>query len=371
MNALRLVPVLLLCGVACRNISQEPPVAGNPDATGAAVVYLPQVPADFLAKQALTGVDRLELIISGRGMDSISRAWQLGSIPTEPVTITGIPVGTRLFAGRLVNRGEVVTHQGQVSCTVNAGETVNVTLRLAAVTGSARVCIEVEGLPSSCDTDSVSSQGLVAYYPFSGSARDASGMGNHGVVNGAVLTADRHGAANSAYAFVRSAYIEVAHSASLDCEQAVSVTAWAKSRMAGDAYTADGVVAQKGTAAEEAYGLSYHTGTQSIIGIYRNHWAYGGPNGAYDIDGGTHSYATLDTSWHFYAMTFDGDTLRLYRDGRQVDRIVALAGNLTDLPLRIGAQSKSLERFWQGAIDEVRVYNRGLSAAEVARLYQQ
>ena len=43
--------------------------------------------------------------------------------------------------------------------------------------------------------------GLVAYYPFNGNAVDESGNGLNGVVNNAVLTADRFGRANSAYSF--------------------------------------------------------------------------------------------------------------------------------------------------------------------------
>jgi hypothetical protein len=42
---------------------------------------------------------------------------------------------------------------------------------------------------------------LVACYPFSGNANDLSGNGYNGVVNGAVLTADRFGNPNSAYYF--------------------------------------------------------------------------------------------------------------------------------------------------------------------------
>src|SRR5271170_1089907 len=43
--------------------------------------------------------------------------------------------------------------------------------------------------------------GLVAYYPFSGNANDASGNGNNGTVYGASLTTDRLGNSNSAYSF--------------------------------------------------------------------------------------------------------------------------------------------------------------------------
>jgi len=51
--------------------------------------------------------------------------------------------------------------------------------------------------------------GLVAYYPFDSNANDLSGNGNHGTVNGAVLTSDRLGNANSAYHFNTSGYIAV------------------------------------------------------------------------------------------------------------------------------------------------------------------
>jgi len=51
--------------------------------------------------------------------------------------------------------------------------------------------------------------GLVAYYPFRGNANDESGRGNHGVVHGATLTADRLGNPNRAYEFNgTSDYIE-------------------------------------------------------------------------------------------------------------------------------------------------------------------
>jgi len=43
--------------------------------------------------------------------------------------------------------------------------------------------------------------GLIAYYPFNGNANDESGNGNDGTVNGATLTTDRFGNANSAYSF--------------------------------------------------------------------------------------------------------------------------------------------------------------------------
>ena len=44
-------------------------------------------------------------------------------------------------------------------------------------------------------------QGLVAYYPFNGNAKDESGNGHDGDVKGATLANDRNGNSNSAYYF--------------------------------------------------------------------------------------------------------------------------------------------------------------------------
>lgn len=67
----------------------------------------------------------------------------------------------------------------------------------------AQVCAKTD-LPASIQN------GLIAFYPFCGNANDVSGNGFNGTVNGATLTTDRFGTANSAYAFNGSnAFISV------------------------------------------------------------------------------------------------------------------------------------------------------------------
>jgi hypothetical protein len=58
----------------------------------------------------------------------------------------------------------------------------------------AQICSKSE-LPSAIQN------GLIAFYPFCGNANDVSGNGFNGTVNGATLTTNRFGTANSAYAF--------------------------------------------------------------------------------------------------------------------------------------------------------------------------
>jgi hypothetical protein len=70
-------------------------------------------------------------------------------------------------------------------------------------------------------------------------------------------------------------------------------------------------------------------------------------------------------TWSHVAGTYDGTTLRLYVNGTQVTS-KAVTGSIVSStgPLRIGGNSIWGEYF-RGRIDEVRIYNRALSAPEI------
>jgi hypothetical protein len=70
-------------------------------------------------------------------------------------------------------------------------------------------------------------------------------------------------------------------------------------------------------------------------------------------------------SWTHLASTYDGANIRLYVNGTQV-AIVARTGSIaaSTLPVWIGGNNPYGEYF-NGVIDEVRIYNRALSVAEI------
>jgi large repetitive protein len=80
----------------------------------------------------------------------------------------------------------------------------------------------------------------------------------------------------------------------------------------------------------------------------------------------------IDGTWIHAAVTYDGATMRLYINGVQessLDTNIAIVAN--DEPLSLGAQRTSggsASRFFQGTLDDVRVYNRALSVAEIQAL---
>lgn len=75
--------------------------------------------------------------------------------------------------------------------------------------------------------------------------------------------------------------------------------------------------------------------------------------------------------WRHAALTYDGMTLRLYLDGLEVGS-TPLSGAVDmdpAVPVAVGNQPPGAgERFFDGLLDDVRILQRGLSAAEIATI---
>lgn len=207
-------------------------------------------------------------------------------------------------------------------------------------------------------------KGLVAYYPFNGNAHDASGNGHHGTVHGATLVPDRLGNPRSAYLFNGiSNYIQVATSNRLNFGSSVDFTmaAWIKVK---------------------ASQLSYPTiiGKRNPPGTANNGYVFFLSEGRLMVqlnDGSPQNYNSnsselRDNKWHHVAVSGDRDGfLTFYVDGIQVGQV-----NISDIKnidsrsnLFIGWEpANSAHTYFNGVIDEVRIYNRVLSKAEIEQL---
>jgi hypothetical protein len=199
--------------------------------------------------------------------------------------------------------------------------------------------------------------GLVAAYGFEeasgGSVVDASANGNTGSIAGATRTASgRFGRALSFDGVDDS--VTIADAAVLDLSTGMTLEAWVNPRALSGWRT----VLMKESGDGLAYGLYAHDNAPRPAGYVRV--AGSGADAA--ASGST--ALPLDT-WTHLAATFDGTHVRLYVNGALVATQPA-AGRLlvTAQPLRIGSNLVWGEYF-NGRVDEIRVYNRALSAAEI------
>jgi chitodextrinase len=198
--------------------------------------------------------------------------------------------------------------------------------------------------------------GLVGAYSFdagSGSVlADLSGNGNNGSISGATWTsAGRNGGALTFDG--TNDVVTVPDSASLDLS-GMTLEAWVRPTATGAWRT----IATKEEPANQVYGLFSSTDTGRPAGIYSI-----GSKRSQDIVRGPSALAL--SSWTHLATTYDGSNARLYVNGSQV-ATMPLAGQVrqSTQPLRIGGNTVWGEWF-RGQIDDLRIYNRALSASEL------
>jgi hypothetical protein len=213
--------------------------------------------------------------------------------------------------------------------------------------------------------------GLIAYYPFDGDTMDHSGNGNDCTVmgTGATQTTDRHGNANAAFKFENNTYLDCGTGSSLDIAANLTISLWVNP----DPVSLTGINRTiVGTA-------SY------LLGIENQNLAASGPCNLtggpfFDVNNGSTgpflcSPITITSStWHqFVGVYVAGSLAVLYLDGIEV----AQAQNQL-VPTSIFANSEHLQigpnvgtnyaAYFAGSLDEIRIYNRALSAAEITEL---
>lgn len=202
---------------------------------------------------------------------------------------------------------------------------------------------------------------LLAWWPFNGNATDESGNGNHGVLNGVLPAEDRFGEVNAAFAFNGSSNIEIDNAfIAAFGTGSFTVSAW------------------------------FRTSSPSVANIVRYDDCYTGAtwgarigvNGFVegleaDASRNAHLVDTdtpfNDNNWHSLIYLRDTGSMsdRLYVDGVLRDEFFFGDVYLIDWngnPLMIGSCGVWAE-FFNGAIDDVALWNRALNACEIESLW--
>jgi len=202
----------------------------------------------------------------------------------------------------------------------------------------------------------------------SGTIVDTSGQGNSGTYNGASYS--QTGKLNTALGFDgRDDYIDYGNHESLDMGTGNwTVEAWIKTTQSNK-----GTIFAKG--GDNAGGIRY---TLAIGEISAGNITLTTDDNVNKRQA-TGSILYNDNNWHHIVGLRDGNTLRVYVDGNPdgtqtlpsgydlsgTSQRAAYSGAIAD------ASTGALEKYFNGAIDEVAIYNRALSPAEVTDHYRR
>ena len=199
--------------------------------------------------------------------------------------------------------------------------------------------------------------GLVAAYSFNegqgNSAADVSGNGLSGAVSNAAWVPGKFGNALQ-FSGAANSLVTIPSTPLLQFSSAFTLSAWINP---SNQTTAESAVIAKEISGDLPYVL-YATGSGGL-----------GPN-AFTLIGGVYTNAAASPipvgTWTHVAATYNGSALSVYVNG-VLAGTTPVSGNLTtgNGALRIGNDSIFSNEGYIGLIDEVRVYNRALSAAEI------
>ena len=210
------------------------------------------------------------------------------------------------------------------------------------------------------------SQGLAAYYPFTGNANDISGNNNNPSFNNATLTADRFGNPNSAYHFDGvDNYMQIPNSPSLNFGTSMSICVWVRVTgfYTGTCYN-DMLVGK--------LIADYQTGNYSLrFSDYDNGCLAAASTTdetfSAEPDGVHNSVIVQPNQWYSVVSTSDGTTSKVYVNCQLVSSTPITAttySNTNDLFL--GRLDDPTFPYWlNGDLDEVRLYNRAINQDEV------
>lgn len=196
----------------------------------------------------------------------------------------------------------------------------------------------------------------VSYWTLDESSGDAidSWGSNDGTVTGA--TQGVTGVRGTAYSF-DGTDDEVTASGpetTIEGTSSVTLTAWANA-----------TVLPTGT---EDQNQMVNAGDGAFLVADGDEWAYGVQTDSYYSIRFTDRFET--GTWVFHALTYDGTTLRAYQNAELQDAL-SVSGNISheNSTTAIGASHIS-DRFWDGSVDDVRIYNEALDAAELHDVYR-
>lgn len=222
--------------------------------------------------------------------------------------------------------------------------------------------------------------GLVASYNFNGTAQDSSGKRHHGTLHNVTLTSNRFSNGSSAYSFNGTdAYIEIPdhRDFSVSTTRQLSISVWMRPgslNFLNDEGTGYVHWMGKGEADQDEWTFRMYSsdntaGRQNRTSFYLFNLEGGEGAGSY-----VQEKVTSGTWYHYVAVVdMSTDTIKWYKNGALkdedpfIDSEYEIDPQNGTAPVRVG--TRDFASYFKGAIDNINIYNRALSAGEVLQLY--
>jgi len=227
------------------------------------------------------------------------------------------------------------------------------------------ISITIQTWPLPVDVgETVLDTSLIACYPLDGNAQDGSGNALHGILNAPVGSTNRSGLANAALVFDGiNDEIVVPHAPELDFgSQDFTLVAWI--------YPTD----FPGNMGLNAI-LTKHTGDDGswLFRVALDPSNSNSPRINFETNHPTLRYygntpIQLNT-WQMVAVTRSGNNYTFYVNGLPDGSFSDTKSFYTNEPLRFSGQGNVTDERFSGAMDDVRIFGRALSSAEMASLY--
>lgn len=217
--------------------------------------------------------------------------------------------------------------------------------------------------------------GLVAHYPFSGSANDAGSNGFNGTVNGATLTTDRHGVANSAYEFNGlNQYISVPHNSAFNFSGDFTISFWAKiDENQVDNSNNSGVhdLIRKWNGNAQGYPFAIAFQGSTFAGEPKNNLQFAMFDGN-ACDNVAEAFSPVSNFNEFMHIVYQrkGDKLIYYINNQKAGEFddITTCDRTNTANVTFGVRGQLL-RYFKGKMDDIRFYERALNDFEIANLY--
>jgi len=217
----------------------------------------------------------------------------------------------------------------------------------------------------SCEEEALDlNKGLVAYYKFEGNAKDSSGNGNDGTEYGGVSYSD--GVIGQAGSFdgVDDYISSESDIINFGKGSNFTLTLWIKSSYnCNDTNYCGGIISKMAyNNIITGYQIGYNN--ESVL-----RFEYATNNNGKHFQGQS---LIIDNSWHLLTVVSNNNVFKIYTDSKLETTVKEnwLNGSTeTNNPLYIG-MLRGANYFYNGEVDDFRIYNRALNETEIAELYK-